>query len=65
MKFKTKRSVAKRVKITASGLLKTRKANKSHLLAKKTSKRKRHLSKPRVLEGRFARNFKIMLGGVN
>jgi large subunit ribosomal protein L35 len=65
MKLKTKKSAAKRVKITASGLLKTRKANKSHLLAHKSSKRKRHLGKPRIIEGGMAKNLKIMLGGLN
>jgi len=65
MKLKTKKSAAKRVKITASGLLKTRKANKSHLLAHKSAKRKRHLGKPRIIEGGMAKNLKIMLGGLN
>ncbi len=40
MKLKTKKSAAKRVKVTASGLLKVRRANKSHLLSHKSSKRK-------------------------
>lgn len=65
MKLKTKKSAAKRVKITANGLLKTRKANKRHLLAHKSAKRKRHLGKPRILEGTIAKNLKIMLGGLN
>ncbi|OSS41931.1 hypothetical protein DESAMIL20_1484 [Desulfurella amilsii] len=65
MKLKTKKSAAKRVKITARGLLKARKANKSHLLAHKSTKRKRCLGKSRIIEGGMARNLKIMLGGLN
>jgi large subunit ribosomal protein L35 len=42
-KMKTSKSVAKRFKITASGKVKRRQANKSHILTKKSPKRKRHL----------------------
>lgn len=45
-KVKTKRAAAKRfIKITASGKVKRSKACKSHLLSKKTAKRKRKLRK--------------------
>ena len=44
-KVKTKRSAAKRFKVTATGKLKRMKAYKSHILNKKTSKRKRNLRK--------------------
>lgn len=42
-KVKTKRSAAKRFKKTATGELKRSKAFKSHILTKKTTKRKRNL----------------------
>ena len=42
-KMKTHRGAAKRVKKTASGRLKRMRANKSHILTKKTAKRKRRL----------------------
>lgn len=42
-KLKTHRGAAKRFKKTASGKIKRERANKSHILTKKTSKRKRHL----------------------
>lgn len=45
-KMKTNRGAAKRLKRTASGKLKRRKAYKSHILTKKSQKRKRHLRKP-------------------
>ena len=42
-KMKTHRGAAKRVKKTGSGKLKRMRANKSHILTKKTRKRKRRL----------------------
>ncbi len=65
MRLKTKKSAAKRIKLTANGLIKTRKANKSHLLAHKSTKRKRHLGKSRIIKGTIAKNLKMMLGGLN
>ncbi len=44
-KMKTKRAAAKRFKRTGTGRLKRFKANKSHILTKKTTKRKRNLRK--------------------
>jgi large subunit ribosomal protein L35 len=42
-KIKTNRAAAKRFKKTGSGKYKFRKANSSHILTKKTTKRKRSL----------------------
>jgi large subunit ribosomal protein L35 len=42
-KLKTHRGAAKRFKSTASGRFKRSQAYKSHILTKKTTKRKRHL----------------------
>ena len=42
-KMKTNRAAAKRLKRTASGKLKRFKANHSHILTKKSRKRKRRL----------------------
>ena len=44
-KMKTKRGAAKRFKVTVSGKIKRKKANKSHILTKKSRKRKRSLRK--------------------
>ena len=43
-KMKTSRAAAKRFKKTGSGKLKRNKAYKSHILTKKSTKRKRNLS---------------------
>ena len=45
-KMKTHRGAAKRMKLTASGKIKRSQAFKSHILTKKTTKRKRHLDTP-------------------
>ena len=42
-KLKTKKAAAKRFKVTGTGKLKRMKAYKSHILTKKSSKRKRDL----------------------
>lgn len=42
-KMKTKKSAAKRFKLTGTGKLKRNKANHSHILTKKSAKRKRNL----------------------
>lgn len=48
-KMKTHRGAAKRFKLTAGGKVKRAKAFKNHLLAKKSSKRKRRLRKAEAL----------------
>lgn len=45
MKLKTKKSAAKRFSLTGSGKVKRRHAYASHILTKKSSKRKRNLGK--------------------
>ncbi len=44
-KMKTNKSAAKRFKLTGKGRVKRNHAFKSHILTKKTAKRKRHLRK--------------------
>jgi large subunit ribosomal protein L35 len=50
-KQKTNRSTAKRLKRTGTGKLRRKKAYKSHILTKKTRKRKRHLRKDTLVSG--------------
>ena len=58
-KQKTNRSAAKRLKRTGTGKLRRKKAFKSHILTKKTRKRKRQLRKGTLVskadEGRMNR----------
>lgn len=48
-KMKTHRGAAKRVKFTATGKIKRYKAFRSHILTKKTQKRKRKFRKSAIL----------------
>ena len=48
-KMKSHRGASKRIKLTGSGKLKRNKAYKSHILTKKTAKRKRGLRKSSIL----------------
>jgi large subunit ribosomal protein L35 len=49
-KLKTHRGAAKRLKRTASGKLKRHHAYHSHILSKKTTKRKRHLRSSTIVK---------------
>ncbi len=48
-KLKTFRGAKKRFKLTSKGKIRRRKANVSHILTKKTTKRKRNLRKATFL----------------
>ena len=48
-KMKSNRGAAKRFKLTARGKVKRNQSFKSHILTKKSTKRKRHLRSPSTL----------------
>jgi large subunit ribosomal protein L35 len=48
-KMKTKRAAMKRFKLTGTGKIKRNRANKRHILTKKTRKRKNQLGKPALV----------------
>ena len=60
-KMKTTKAAAKRFKKTGTGLLKRNKAYKSHILTKKSQKRKRNLRKSTVTDPTNAKNMKKIL----
>jgi large subunit ribosomal protein L35 len=60
-KMKTRRGAAKRFKITGSGKIRRNRANKSHILTKKTPKRKRQLRKGTILTGVEVKRVKKMI----
>ena len=63
-KQKTNRSVKKRMRISASGKVKRNKSNRRHLLAGRTSKRKRHLRQAEMVTGKVAKKYIHALGGL-
>jgi len=60
-KIKTNRGAAKRFKITGSGKVRRQKANKSHILTKKSPKRKRNLRKSGLVDSTNMRAVRRML----
>jgi large subunit ribosomal protein L35 len=60
-KLKTSRAAAKRFKMTGTGKLKRMKAGKSHILTKKTTKRKRNLRKAAMTDSTNIKNMKKIL----
>lgn len=60
-KIKTSRAAAKRFKKTGTGKLKRMKAFKSHILNKKSAKRKRNLRKSTITDPTNAKNIKKIL----
>lgn len=55
-KMKTRRAVAKRIRVTASGKVKIKKANLRHILTKKRQKNKRNARKAGYLVPTDAKN---------
>lgn len=60
-KLKTKKAAAKRFKVTGTGKLVRNKANKSHILTKKTTKRKRSLRKDTTVDQTSVKTMKKIL----
>ena len=61
MKKKTKKAAAKRFRLTGKGRVRRRKAYKSHILTKKSPKRKRHLRQAAVASHADVRRLKTLL----
>ncbi len=62
-KMKTNRGAAKRLHRTASGKLKRMRANKSHMLTKKSVKRKRRLRSSTLVSAADLKRMKRLLPG--
>ena len=62
-KMKTHKGTKKRVKVTGSGKISIRHSGKSHILTKKTHKRKKRLGEDAVLTGGAARKASRLLAG--
>ena len=60
-KIKTNRAAAKRFKVTGTGKLKRNKAYKSHILTKKSTKRKRNLRQATITDATNVKNMKNVL----
>jgi len=61
-KKKTKSSVKKRFTLTGTGKIKRKHAFKSHILTKKSTKRKRQLTHSTITDKTDSKNIREMLG---
>jgi large subunit ribosomal protein L35 len=62
-KMKTHSGAKKRFRKTATGKLRGRRANSSHILEKKSPKRKRRMAKPSEISRADAKRVRGLLGG--
>jgi large subunit ribosomal protein L35 len=62
-KQKTKKAVVKRMRLTKSGKVKRNHAFTSHIMVRRSTKRKRHLRKAGLCAGKFEANMRQLLGG--
>ena len=60
-KIKQTERLQSALKVTGTGKLKRAKAYKSHILTKKTTKRKRNLRKPAITDATNVKNMKKIL----
>ena len=60
-KMKTSRAAAKRFKLTGTGKLKRAKAYKSHILTKKSTKRKRNLRQAAMTDATNEEDFTVFI----
>jgi large subunit ribosomal protein L35 len=61
-KMKTHSGAKKRFKVTANGKIRGRHSFTSHILEKKSAKRKRHLGTPAVISEHDYKSIKTLLG---
>jgi large subunit ribosomal protein L35 len=61
MKLKTKKAAAKRFRVTGGGKIKMRHSFHSHILTKKSSKRKKRLTRSAILSAADHRRVRRML----
>ena len=62
-KQKTKKAVVKRMKLTKTGKVKFHHAFTSHIMVRRSTKRKRKLRKAAVCTGKINANMAMRLGG--
>ncbi len=60
-KFKGKSAAKKRFQLTASGRIKREKAYRSHILTKKTTKRRRNLRKATLIDPVDEKRIRILI----
>lgn len=60
-KMKTKKALQARFKLTGTGKLRRTRPGRRHILTKKTSKRKRQLARPALVDKTILKTYKRLL----
>ena len=60
--MKTKKALKGRFQVTGTGKLKRTRPGKRHILTKKSSNRKRHLSTPALVSDSHLKKYKTLMG---
>ncbi|NGX45330.1 MAG: 50S ribosomal protein L35 [Chlamydiae bacterium] len=60
--MKPKKAMKGRFKVTGTGKLKRTRPGKRHILTKKSSNRKRHLSSPALVSETIVKKYKALMG---
>ena len=60
-KMKTRKAASKRFRITGTGKVRRAKANRGHLLTKRTTKRKRQLRRKGLLSDADEKRIKVLI----
>ena len=61
-KFKPKKSIAKRFRVTGTGKLKHERTLRRHLLSNRSGDKKRAMARPAVMSETHAPNFRLAMG---
>ena len=61
-KMKTHKGIKKRIRLTANGKVRHKRANSGHLMSSKSGKRCRGLRRPVILKNAFTKRIKTALG---
>ena len=61
-KFKPRKSIAKRFRVTGTGKLKHERTLRRHLLSGRSADKKREMARPAIMSEGHARNFRVALG---
>jgi large subunit ribosomal protein L35 len=61
-KMKTRRALKGRLKLTGTGKLRRMRPGRRHILTKKTSKRKRQLRRPALIDQTVEKTYKQLMG---
>lgn len=61
-KFKPRKSIARRFRVTGTGKLKHERTMRRHLLSGRSADKKREMARPAIMDEGHARNYRLAMG---